>query len=90
MDRVVSPAYFTKSLADADPAVMDSINKELAREQSVVIQEIGEMGDMPDDLVFERFSEAAYPDQAFGRAVLGKGIGATVLVRVVMSNSAAG
>ncbi|MBX7198539.1 MAG: serine hydroxymethyltransferase [Rhodospirillaceae bacterium] len=32
--NVVSPAYFTKSLADADPAVMDSINKELAREQS--------------------------------------------------------
>jgi glycine hydroxymethyltransferase len=34
MDRVVPPAYFTKSLADADPAVMDSINKELVREQS--------------------------------------------------------
>ncbi len=34
MDQSVSPAFFTKSLADADPAVMDSINKELAREQS--------------------------------------------------------
>jgi glycine hydroxymethyltransferase len=34
MDRPVSPAYFTQSLADADPAVMDSINKELVREQS--------------------------------------------------------
>ena len=34
MDQIVSPAFFTKSLADADPAVMDSINKELAREQS--------------------------------------------------------
>ncbi len=34
MDRIVPPAYFTQSLADADPAVMDSINKELAREQS--------------------------------------------------------
>ena len=34
MDRAVSPAFFTKSLADADPAVMDAINKELAREQS--------------------------------------------------------
>src|ERR1700716_2816742 len=34
MDRAVSPAYFTQSLADADPAVMDSINKELVREQS--------------------------------------------------------
>lgn len=45
--------------------------KELKREQSVVIQEIGEMGDMADDLVFELFSEAAYPDQPFGRAVLG-------------------
>ena len=34
MDRVVSPAFFTQDLASADPAVMDSIAKELAREQS--------------------------------------------------------
>lgn len=44
---------------------------ELEREKSVVIQEIGEVADMADDMVFERFTEAAYPDQAFGRAILG-------------------
>ncbi|MHB1204629.1 MAG: serine hydroxymethyltransferase [Rhodospirillaceae bacterium] len=34
MDRAVSPAFFTQDLASADPAVMDSIRKELVREQS--------------------------------------------------------
>ena len=34
MDRAVSPAFFTQSLADADPAVMESINNELVREQT--------------------------------------------------------
>ena len=33
-NNIVPPAYFTKSLADADPAVAESIAQELAREQS--------------------------------------------------------
>ena len=34
MDRAVLPKYFSQGLAEADPAVMESITKELAREQN--------------------------------------------------------
>jgi predicted Zn-dependent peptidase len=44
---------------------------ELARERHVVLQEIGETNDMPEELVFDRFQEVAYPDQPMGRTVLG-------------------
>jgi len=44
---------------------------ELAREQGVVIQEIGQAEDTPDDIIFDRFQAAAYPAQALGRPVLG-------------------
>ena len=45
--------------------------EEIAREKSVILQEIGETQDTPDDLVFDHFSEAAYPGQPFGRSILG-------------------
>jgi predicted Zn-dependent peptidase len=44
---------------------------ELAREKGVIIQEIGEAQDTPDDLVFDLFNDAAYPDQPIGRPILG-------------------
>ena len=44
---------------------------ELARERAVIIQEIGQAYDTPDDIVFDYFQEAAFPDQALGRPVLG-------------------
>lgn len=44
---------------------------ELGREQDVVLSEIGEAEDTPDDLVFEMMSEAAFPDQPLGRPILG-------------------
>jgi predicted Zn-dependent peptidase len=37
----------------------------------VILQEIGAAEDVPEDLVFDRFQEAAYPGQAIGRTVLG-------------------
>jgi predicted Zn-dependent peptidase len=45
--------------------------QELAREKGVIIQEIGEALDTPDDLVFDLFNDAAYPDQPIGRPILG-------------------
>ncbi|HEV7367787.1 pitrilysin family protein [Arenibaculum sp.] len=45
---------------------------ELARERAVVLQEIGQAEDTPDDIVFDRFQEAAFPDQGVGRPVLGR------------------
>ena len=45
--------------------------EELAREQHVIIQEIGAAQDVPEDWVFELFHEAAFPGQAIGRSILG-------------------
>jgi predicted Zn-dependent peptidase len=45
--------------------------EELAREKHVIVQEIGAALDMPEDLVFDMFQEAAYPGQAIGRSILG-------------------
>lgn len=44
---------------------------ELARERAVVLQEIGQANDTPDDVIFDTFQETAYPDQPLGRAILG-------------------
>ena len=44
---------------------------ELEKERHVVLQEIGQVKDTPDDLVFDLLQEVAYPDQPMGRAILG-------------------
>jgi predicted Zn-dependent peptidase len=44
---------------------------ELEKERHVVLQEIGQVRDTPDDLVFDLLQEASYPDQPMGRAILG-------------------
>jgi predicted Zn-dependent peptidase len=44
---------------------------ELAREKHVVLQELGEARDTPDDIVFDYLQAAAFPDQALGRSILG-------------------
>jgi predicted Zn-dependent peptidase len=45
--------------------------EELERERAVILQEIGQANDTPDDIIFDHFHEAAYPDQPIGRPVLG-------------------
>ena len=45
--------------------------EELDRERGVVLQEIGQANDTPDDIVFDLFQETAYPDQPLGRPILG-------------------
>jgi predicted Zn-dependent peptidase len=44
---------------------------ELERERGVILQEIGQANDTPDDIIFDHFQEKAYPDQPMGRPVLG-------------------
>lgn len=44
---------------------------ELDRERAVILQEIGQANDTPDDIIFDRFQEAAFPGQPVGRPVLG-------------------
>lgn len=45
---------------------------ELERERGVILQELGQVEDTPDDVIFDHFHEVAYPGQALGRPVLGK------------------
>ncbi|MBV9523594.1 MAG: insulinase family protein, partial [Alphaproteobacteria bacterium] len=40
--------------------------------RAVVLQEIGQANDTPDDIIFDLFQERAFPDQAMGRPVLGR------------------
>ncbi len=75
-------AFYAKVLAEDLPLAVDVIadilqhstfdEEELKRERAVVIQEIGQANDTPDDIVFDFFQEAAYPEQAMGRPVLGR------------------
>ena len=44
---------------------------ELAREQNVIVQEIGAANDTPEDVVYELFQKRAFPDQPLGRPILG-------------------
>ncbi|MFC2953568.1 M16 family metallopeptidase [Marinicaulis aureus] len=44
---------------------------ELTKEHEVVVQEIGEAADTPDDVVFERLTEAAWGAHPLGRPILG-------------------
>jgi predicted Zn-dependent peptidase len=74
-------AYYAHVVSGDLPLAVDLIadilqrpafdSAELERERGVILQEIGLCSDTPDDLVFDRFQEAAYPGQAMGRPVLG-------------------
>src|ERR1700733_12399688 len=44
---------------------------ELERERQVVLQEIGQSRDTPDDIVFDHLQAAVYPDQPIGWPILG-------------------
>jgi predicted Zn-dependent peptidase len=44
---------------------------ELERERGVILQEIGQANDTPDDIIFDHFQETAFPGQPMGRPVLG-------------------
>jgi predicted Zn-dependent peptidase len=47
------------------------VAEELAREQNVIVQEIGATEDAPDDLVFDFLQAMAFPEQPMGRSILG-------------------
>ena len=74
-------AYYAKILKDDVPLAVDLIadilqhstldDTELGRERTVILQEISQTNDTPDDIVFDHFQETAYPGQSLGRPVLG-------------------
>jgi predicted Zn-dependent peptidase len=78
---VESTAYYARVLAADVPLALDVLSdilsdpafdpEELQREQNVIVQEIGASEDAPDDLVFERLQETAFPNQPVGRSILG-------------------
>ena len=63
-------AYYARVLADDLPLAVELLadilqhstfdESELARERTVILQEIGQVQDTPDDLVFDLFQETAY------------------------------
>jgi predicted Zn-dependent peptidase len=78
---VESTGYFARVLKADVPLALDVLAdilseptfdpEELRREQNVITQEIGATEDAPDDLVFDRLQETAFPDQPIGRSILG-------------------
>jgi len=46
--------------------------KEIETERHVILQEIGQALDTPDDVIFDWLQEKAYPDQPIGRTILGE------------------
>jgi len=47
------------------------IPEELERERGVILQEIGQANDTPDDIIFDHFQATAFPNQPMGRPTLG-------------------
>jgi len=76
-----STAYYAKVLKEDVPLALDILADilmhstfdpaEFERERTVILQEIGQANDTPDDIIFDHFQERAFPDQAMGRPTLG-------------------
>ena len=74
-------AYYARVLEADVPLGLDVIAdivlnpvfdpKEIEVERHVILQEIGQALDTPDDIIFDWLQEAAFPDQPLGRTILG-------------------
>ncbi len=74
-------AYYARVLKDDVALAVDILadilqdsvfdDEELTREKGVVIQEIGQAEDTPDDIIFDHLQATAFPDQSLGRPILG-------------------
>ncbi|TCS65622.1 M16 family metallopeptidase [Primorskyibacter sedentarius] len=75
-------AYYARVLEADVPLAMDVISdillnpvfdaNEIEIERGVILQEIGQSHDTPDDVIFDWLQERAYPDQPMGRTILGE------------------
>lgn len=73
--------FHSRVLADNVPLAVEMIADlvrcpvldpaELDKERAVVLQELGEARDTPDDIVHDYLQEAAFADQPLGRSILG-------------------
>ena len=74
-------AFYAKMLKDDAELALDVLSDivlnadfpeaELQKERDVVVQEIKQTIDTPDDIIFDYFQEQAFPGQALGRPILG-------------------
>ena len=74
-------SFYAKVLSADIPLAVDMLadiaqhstfaEHELTREREVILQEIGQVEDTPDDIVFDRLQETAFPDQPLGWSILG-------------------
>jgi len=74
-------AYYARVLGEDAGLAMDLIADilrapafapdEIAVERGVILQEIGQALDTPDDVIFDWLQEVSYPQQAMGRPILG-------------------
>ena len=74
-------AYYARVLEQDVPLALDVIAdilrdplfdpREIEVERGVILQEIGQALDTPDDVIFDWLQEAAFPDQPLGRTILG-------------------
>ena len=74
-------AYHARVLENDVPLALDVITdivknpifdpKEIEIERGVILQEIGQANDTPDDIIFDWLQETAFPDQPMGRPILG-------------------
>lgn len=74
-------AYYARVLEADVPLALDVVAdivlnpafdaREIEVERHVILQEIGQALDTPDDVIFDWLQEASYPDQALGRPILG-------------------
>jgi predicted Zn-dependent peptidase len=78
---IESTGYYARVLGEDVPLALDVladilteptfVEEELAREKSVILQEIGAANDTPEDYIYELFQKRAFPDQPIGRPILG-------------------
>lgn len=74
-------AFYARVLKADVPMALDVIadilldpifaSEDLEVERGVILQEIGQALDTPDDVIFDWLQEVAYPDQPMGRTILG-------------------
>ncbi len=74
-------AYYARVLENDVPLALDVISDivlnpnfdlaEIEVERGVILQEIGQVLDTPDDVIFDWLQEVAYPEQPLGRTILG-------------------
>lgn len=89
-------AYYAKVLKGDTALAVDLLSdilqhstfdpRELERERTVILQEIGQANDTPDDIIFDLFQERAFPDQPMGRPVLGR----AEIIRTIDRDTVAG